>query len=758
MAYEYSGYLKGLVSPPDPETLDGLDSIVFRPEELKQWSINDLPNELEWQRIPVTCKPVTDGVRLEGRFNDIRQIDNLSPDDPSFWVAISSINRRIEAFPIDTARYPIAEITYRCCTPNARPAWVWLYPGGEHFDGLTPSQEWHTVARQIRHQEFPEQIDGVVLRMYATSRSVESMEIASVRFRAMTKEEAAAVEAENKTLEPMRGRGPLDLGGVKHYPLLDEFYPFGTHMDAGSSKRMAAMLGASLAEYWSLVFEDLARHHHNCVALEKVDRLTTHEWRELMALAIQFGIRFYVIHELPMGSPQGYYEEFVDNHIRPYATSDAILAWSLMNESGEQAFRDLLQIRKLIEEVDPHHPVVIMLRGSKGLSLISPFMPVTSLSLFASHNPWEAGRMVKTHLPLCGGQHLWFCAPSFTYATDTPEWHTCPEMRLMLNLALIQGARGWFTYAYHNDPIWVRGSCQRTLTGPFLAFSDLWSELGQRVEQCGPLTPLFLHAVRERTIDSCFKAESRGRANAQLPQGIAATTNTRLCGTDFELFCVVSNDIREMTTVNIDIAREIPEDMALFDMTDYIKTREWTPAVARRHLEMFPGQLAVMLMARHDVCDYWRSVVTARMLENDRRTVSFDLALARAYGLNISNIEQRLDTVSGEGHPEDVHAMRRVRDDLLSLIYESPAIYESRSSIIEATAAVCACDGSLCRLLGRGKSDLARQLGFKVIPLAREFTSLRLESRRGQGAAILPQCKDLAKRALELLAEIRSVS
>ena len=102
--------------------------------------------------------------------------------------------------------------------------------------------------------------------------------------------------------------------------------------------------------------------------------------------------------------------------------------------------------------------------------------------------------------------------------------------------------------------------------------------------------------------------------------------------------------------------------------------------------------------------------------------------------------------------------MRKVRDDLLSLIYESPAIYESRSSLIEAIAAVCACDGSLCRLLGRGKSDLARQLGFKVIPLAREFTSLRLELRRGQGAGILPQCKDLAKRSLDLLAEIRAVS
>ena len=758
MSYEYCGYLKTILDAPDEAARAALDAVVFGAPELRQWSLSDHPGDLEWQRIPVSCKAIDGGVRLEGRFNDIRQIDNLSPDDPSFWVSISTLCRRGSGFPIDTARYPIAEITYRCETPNARPAWMWTYPGGNHLDGLPPSQDWRTMARRISHRGFPAQLDAIIVRLYSTSRSFEALDIAEIRFRAMTEAEASACREDEARLEPMRGHGPNDLAGVKHYPLLDDFYPFGTYMDAGTSKRMAAMLGVSLMEYWGLIFEDLARHHHNCVALEKVDRLTAPEWRDLLVLAEQFGLRFYVIHEAPPGAPKGYYEDFVDSHVRPYANSNAILAWSLHDEPGEEAFAEVLLARSLIEEADPNHPHVVMERSTKTLPLMAPYASVAGMGFFATHSPWEVGSLVRTHLPLCGGQQMWFVAPAFVFATDTPEWYTCPEMRLMLNLALVQGARGWFTFAMHNDPIWIRGSCQRTLTGPFLAFSDLWSELGQRVESVAPLVPLFMHATPQDTVEEWFRAQSVARANAQLPEGVAPVTLTRFVGSDYELFCVVSNDIREMTTVFIDIGREMGDDMALFDVTDYVRTREWAPAENRRHLEMFPGQLRVMLLARHEVCEHWRRVITARMIDIDRRTMAVDLALAHAYGLNAAPIERMLEAVGTDATPSDIAVTKQARAALLNLIYGSRAICESRSAIIEATAAVCACDGSLCRLLARGKADLARQLGFKVIPLAREFTTLRIELRRGQGAAILELCRDLAKRAIELLAEIRAAT
>jgi len=134
------------------------------------------------------------------------------------------------------------------------------------------------------------------------------------------------------------------------------------------------------------------------------------------------------------------------------------------------------------------------------------------------------------------------------------------------------------------------------------------------------------------------------------------------------------------------------------------------------------------------------------------------LALTQVYGIRTTDIEKMIEGVQHHAGHEALSTMQRAREALLNLVYSSPVIYEPRSKIIEASAAVCACDGSLCRLLGRGKAEQARQCGFKVVPLAREFTNLRLELRRGRGAAILDQCNDLARRALDLLAEIRAVS
>ncbi len=54
-----------------------------------------------------------------------------------------------------------------------------------------------------------------------------------------------------------------------------------------------------------------------------------------------------------------------------------------------------------------------------------------------------------------------------------------------------------------------------------------------------------------------------------------------------------------------------------------------------------------------------------------------------------------------------------------------------------------------------GKKDLAGDLGGDVVPLAAEFTQLRLELRRGEGARILEQSRDVAARALVLLNRIR---
>ena len=102
--------------------------------------------------------------------------------------------------------------------------------------------------------------------------------------------------------------------------------------------------------------------------------------------------------------------------------------------------------------------------------------------------------------------------------------------------------------------------------------------------------------------------------------------------------------------------------------------------------------------------------------------------------------------------------MRAVRDRLLNAIYRSPALITPRSKLIQASAGICACDGTLCRLLGKGKVDPAHEYGLRVLPLTRELAQLRLQLRNGRGPEIERECEELAARILRLLAEIRALA
>ncbi|MCX5757006.1 MAG: hypothetical protein NTU83_00565, partial [Candidatus Hydrogenedentes bacterium] len=544
---------------------------------------------------------------------------------------------------------------------------------------------------------------------YSTVRSTESFEVESIRFRAMSEREAQACQ-ENAV--QVAAAGP-----PKHYPILDTFMPLGCYMNGGASKRLAAMLGIAFQEYWALTLEDMVKHHHNCIALEDVDRLTEEEWRELLTLAEPFGVKFIAVRPLPLGTPYVYRREFVQTHVEPHAKSPSVLAWNLYHEPPEHAFADLLEGRRLVEEADPNHPMSLLLRTPNEIPLVAPILPALGIANYGSHEPWQMGEMIRAHLPLCRGQQLWAIAPAFVYATDTPEWHTCPEIRLMMNHAFANGARGWFTFSYHNDPIWTRGSTQRTLTGPFLTFSDLWSELGLRAEHLGALSPLFLCVRPETSLASWFATKSVSHAHAQLPEGVPPCLITRLMGDDIEVYCVVSNDVREMASVYIDIPADAIRGRMLYDLTDYVRTRRWAPMEPKRHLEMFPGQMHVILVARPEICWHWRDVVAARMIASDRQQLFFDMVLAQAHGISTGGIEDLVAGLTPDAGYDDLDTMRRARDAMLNLVYDSPAIYEARTKIIQASAAVCACDGSLCRLLAKGKSDVARQWGFKVVPL-----------------------------------------
>ena len=748
MKYEYLGYLSTILYKPDPALRDTLDSVEFSGEDLSRWRAVDVDHATEWRDVPVHKSRTEAGVRIEGDFSNVTRIDSLSENDPRYWVPLSTVDIRDDRFPIDATRYPIVEVTYRCTSQRAHPVWMWTYKGGSHFGALPKSQEWQTVARTVQHFGFPERIDNMVLRLYSPTRTVESFEVASVRFRAMSATEKEALDRSAAQLERERPK-------EASFPILDKFMPLGVYMDADSAKRLANMLGITATEYWDLVMQDLVSCHHNTVALAHADRLQQEEWESLLELGTQYGVKFIPRHEFPLSGTDDEQQRVIDRHVTPYKDSPAIFARMFSGEPIESDFHQVLRAKRRIELADPNHPVSLVARYPNAYPLFAPFFAASGVGHFVTKRPWDVGQMVRAHQPLGDSRQFWVAAPAFMYPTETPEWSTCPQMRLMVNLAFANGARGWLAYSYHNDPIWVRGRLQRTLTGPFLTFSDLWLELMQRMKLYSGLAPLFLEAQPVDELEDWYVNSLDIQALPDPGPGVPPISHYHLRGSDFSLYVTLSNNLREMTGVTMNLPSTGGNGLAMYHLSGYVRKRHWQPMEQRTHIEMFPGQAHIMLVAKPEVCSRWRDIITARLIENDLQKLQINLRLAKTYQLETGCLEETLANLGNSFHPDQLDTVQHTKDTLVDLIYSAPDIALARSKVIEASSAVCACDGALCRLMAQGKHEQAEVFGSRVIPLAREFTRLRLELRRGNGKYIIDQCDDLQRRSLELLDEIR---
>ncbi|MBI2422277.1 MAG: hypothetical protein HYV27_05555 [Candidatus Hydrogenedentes bacterium] len=751
VVHRYAGLLKSLVYALDEGIREEVPRLEFSGSQIKSWKLEDEPGEKAWLNVPAMVEE-RDGVAvLRGDFEDVRHIHALSVDEPHYWAPLSSRNNAEAQFPVDVSRYPVLELTYRCTAPECRPAVCWYYPGGSGFTWLPSSvgEEILTVSRLLPHNGQPGQISAITIRLYSTEMKESELEIHTLRFRELSAGEQEALRkfyrtsAENIAAQPPRS------------PLANMF-PMGVFMKAGSAKRMASVMDISTRDYWRLAFEDVARHHHNCVAVEELHELNAEEGKELLSMADSFGLRVVAMHNWPLERFRERGQHWIDQYIKPFVDSPSLLAWSVTANPQDHEFQMHLRAQEKIREADPAHPLVAMLPNSGSYPLFAPHFAATGIAHYKTRSAWNFGEIMREHHTAKGDRQLWALAPAFVRGTDSPDWYTCPEMRLMLNQSFANGARGWFAFCYHNDPIWVNGTNIRSLTGPFLTFSDIWSELGHRMERFMALATLFLNAEPGQP-DIDFNLTWQVHHRGKHGNAAASIEKFWLIGPDYMLCYILSNDIAEVTPVNVEVPDSLPAGLHIFDMTDFVRSRNWVPMERKRHLEMFPGQGQVILVAPADVCTRWRNRIIEDMVEDDRRQIAMNLSMARRYDLDFSEV-QRLQQQMGLGDPlDDLKRMSLAREHLQNILYESPRVAEPRSALIRASAAICACDGSLCRLMSLGKGNQAVELGQQVLPLSRDMTQLRLKLRRGKGMEIIPDCTRLSDDTLRLLGEIRSL-
>ncbi len=747
--YQYVGYLETILYKPDQSLKDNTDGIIIQGEEMRSWVCEDLDDTHEWRGIPARKAPSEDGIILKGDFQSVKSIDNFAENDPRHWVALSTLQLEGDnKLSIDCNKYPIAEVTYRCISDNAQPAWMWTYGGGSHVAPLPKSKEWKTVAKSIQHFGFPGTIEQVIFRLYSSSRTSEAFEIKSIRFRSMTAEEEEALARNYESLEKQFNTQAADQ--------LKTFFPFGVYMDARTARRLAEMLNITLNEYWDFVMEDLLMHHHNCISVAHIDELSSEEWEELLKRCKEHSIKLIPRHDYPLNGPEEEQQRIIDTCITPYVDSDEIFCHNLTGEPTECTFPKILEAKAAIESADPNHPLAILTRFPNAYGLYAPFFQASGVGHFRPHNPWNCGDMVNTHLPLCKSQQFWVGAPTFMYPSQTPPWNSCPEMRLTFNLALAAGARGWLAYSYHNDPLWIQGRVQRTLTGPFLAFSDLWSELSMRMRYGQAMAPMLLETTPVEEVDEWF-VNSISTDTEDIPgPGIDPFSLFQLKGNDFDLYIIINNNVREMASINIDIPEDAAAGKGMYDITGYITDQVWRPIRRKRHEEMFPGGESYLLVASHERCNEWCDVIANRLIEMDLDKIKYCLPLAKAYGLPCKKVESTLSDVASTPEPRHISIIHNAKTRLVDLLQNCEHLSELEANLYHIRALICACDGAICRLINMGNNDIAKQYGEELLPIAVELTHLRLELKRGHAKDHIEASHSLVNQAQKLLDSIRA--
>ncbi len=754
--YIYKGLLSRIKEIPTPEEREKCASITFYPEDLMKWSIEDDPGEEEWKGIPVKrAIEELEGekvLRWTGDFSGLRRLNFLKDmEKPSFWVPLSTRTNTVPHFPISQNKYSIVEFSYRMQYGKCVPAWTWHYTTGQFFEYLDMDFKWTTVARAWCFNSFPRKMDNFALRLYSFTRTKETMYVRSIRFREPTEKEKNFLN--KKDILQLSNEKPI------HYTLLDNFFPIGVYINANTARNMSHLFKTDLASYLDLLFEDISLHYHNVAFVEKFYDFLPGDQEVLFETSKKYNVKLIISLEeenilLDPSKATSYFKE-KEHTIKRYATEDNLFGWVIKENPSDVEADTYIQIKKKIEQIDEKHPVIYLTREANAFPLYTQFSSVAGLSHWKSKNPWELGQVIKTHMKFINEQHLWVIGPTFVFGSGAPIWNSAPEIRLMINLAISSGARGWLSYTYHNTPLWSGGECQRSLTGPFLTFSDVWQELGGRLGRFYSLASLVMSAKPSSAPDFRPDIQSRKHPRSRCPGNVDILMNTWMKGDNFWLLYIVNQDTSEVTGVNINFHSALPEQYRVYDATQFVRSYQWEELPPSLHREMFPGQGQIMLIATPEECQRWGEIIMGRIFNYIEQQIFIDIELLKPYLSSIDKIADKVRELGEKRSINALHKMVEIKNQVTNTIYSTEDLYKVRGKLFEVGAILCACDGVLCRLLSESKNSIVEKYKEEILQLAGEFIKCRMGVREGKGKKFLAPIGKLSERLSIILQELR---
>src|SRR5690606_35822550 len=109
------------------------------------------------------------------------------------------------------------------------------------------------------------------------------------------------------------------------------------------------------------------------------------------------------------------------------------------------------------------------------------------------------------------------------------------------------------------------------------------------------LTPLLLACKPEGSLKKWYVTTITSETDTVFPDEIGPVGVFRMRNDNFQLIFVVNNDVAKMAGFNLHIPSNALTGQEIYDFSDFIASNSWQPMERKRHLEMFPGQMKVLM-------------------------------------------------------------------------------------------------------------------------------------------------------------------
>ena len=659
------------------------------------------------------------------------------------------------SFDFDLTQFPVLEVRWRVAAGNDPVAGYWVFfntrsPDGneirshtareEGLYGRPPDGTWRvTTTRLVPDSSFPgpataRQITSLFLAVVASKNGYDKpagMEVDYIRIRRLTPEET---QAEQVRVDRLARYEPPEIPE----PWRDTFF-YGVYSAQSCLKYMGG---------WEGVFDQLARCHFNSVLRCPGDLPRIARAAEPLGIYVVFPSPGGLVRKLDRSNDPKPIEEEVRAIVATVRDLPNVAGWFL-GETAPEALWGVAGTKWIFEQEDPGRFVLFLHHNLAFLPRLDRFATVAWTYTYPvtkdARDPWAVADWCRS-VSTVSNRPQWFTPQAFGEISAGP-WvmPTVEEFRLMMNLALANGAKSFGLFEYAQPQLW--GEMLVDWVGNPTPLMHEATRLGERWMS---VVPVMLHArpiLEPRP--SVWRRPGPEHGLSVTAMGDAA---------DGPVFLVV---------VNEDLAAHqkgkvrLPDAFAAGSRGVYdLYALDEVPMTDGKKFDVSmldPGDARVYLLGTQEQFEDARSAILSNGVKEELRVQGADRVIAERWKLDLGEYETAVERTRALLDADDVDEACRASEDAASTL---EGILASGGSLVACRKGLLAARENLGAMfpqvfLGSGAVPGREVLVAPLNELCEEYGQLRHRYLTGQRKdALLVDIDNLGDKVSSLSARI----